>query len=199
MNKTGNVPSLSYSFTAGSAGRRNINKNALGSFTFGGYDASLKGASNMSFDFAQNEGRELVVAVQSITKGNDSGGTTELLQDPIFAALDSSQPNIWLPEKVCQNFEKAFNLTWNATAEQYLVDATLHDRLVEENSSVTFTLGNSGSGGPTTDIVLPYSAFDLSMANSTSDSQPYFPLKRADNDTQVCFLHMIHTSSCSID
>ncbi|OJD34146.1 acid protease [Diplodia corticola] len=185
LKRTGRVPSLSYSFTAGSYARRNTIKNALGSFIFGGYDASLKGPADLSFDFAPNQGRELVVGIQSITASSQNNGTVDLLPESVFAALDSSQPNIWLPLAACQKFESAFNLTWNATAEQYLVDSTLHDRLATENPNITFRLGNGGSGGPTTDIVLPYSAFDLTMTNSTSDAQPYFPLKRAANDTQV--------------
>ncbi|GME30704.1 acid protease [Neofusicoccum parvum] len=183
LDSTNQVPSRSYSFTAGSQARRKSVKNALGSFIFGGYDMSLKGPNDMSFDFAPDEGRELVVGVRSITK-TGNGATTELLPEAVLAALDSSQPNIWLPLEACRKFEAAFGLSWNSGAGQYLVNSTLHDQLVEENPSVTFRLGNGASGGPTVDIDLPYGAFDLNMSNSSTDLKAYFPLKRAENETQ---------------
>ncbi|KAF4541567.1 Eukaryotic aspartyl protease [Lasiodiplodia theobromae] len=184
LHDEGHVPSRSFSFTAGSHARKTSNKNAFGSFIFGGYDSSLKGDNDMSFGFLNNENRELTVGVQSITKD----GSTNLLATPILAALDSSQPNIWLPLEACQAFEQAFNLTWNSTAKQYLLDSASHDRLLKENSNVTFRLANNGDfGGENIDIVLPFSAFDLKRRDSTSTFQPYFPLKRAHNDSQASF------------
>lgn len=154
---------------------------------FGGYDASLNGSSSVSFNFAENAGRELVVAVQSITKIVDDT-RTDLLPSGILAVLDSSQPNIWLPVEACRRFEEAFGISWNETSEMYTLNSTLHDSLVVENANVTFQLGNTLSGGSTVDIVFPYSAFDLTASwPSASESQPYFPLKRAANDTQVSF------------
>lgn len=180
------IPSLSYGFTAGSYYRSKSVKNALGSMIFGGYDASLNGSSSVSFDFADNTGRELVVAIQSITK-SVAATDTDLLPSSIFAALDSSQPNIWLPVEACQKFEDAFGISWNATAELYILNSTVHDSLLKENANVTFRVGNTVSGGPVADIVFPYNSFDLTASwPLTSDSQSYFPLKRAANETQVC-------------
>ncbi|KAK0653607.1 hypothetical protein DIS24_g5898 [Lasiodiplodia hormozganensis] len=151
---------------------------------FGGYDASLNGSSSVSFNFAENAGRELVVAVQSITKIVDDT-RTDLLPNGILAVLDSSQPNIWLPVEACRRFEEAFGISWNETSEMYMLNSTLHDSLVAENANITFQLGNTLSGGSTVDIVFPYSAFDLTASwPLASESQPYFPLKRAANDTQ---------------
>ncbi|GME42230.1 Acid protease [Neofusicoccum parvum] len=178
------IPSLTYSFTAGSYSRSKSVKNALGSMIFGGYDTSLNGSSSATFNFAENAGRELVVAVQSITKSGD-GASTDLLPNGILAVLDSSQPNIWLPLEACTQFENAFGLSWNATSELYMLNSTLHDSLVAENANITFRLGNTVSGGATVDIVFPYGAFDLTASwPLSSDSQPYFPLKRAANATQ---------------
>lgn len=183
LHGEGEVPSRSFSFTAGSYSRKTTNKNVFGSFIFGGYDSSLKGDNDMSFDFLNDENRELTVGVQAITKD----GSTDLLPAPILAALDSSQPNIWLPLEACQAFEQAFNLTWNSTAEQYLLDSASHARLFEENPSVTFRLGNTGDSEENIDILLPFSAFDLTRKDSTSTSQPYFPLKRAEKVSQASF------------
>jgi hypothetical protein len=40
-------------------------------------------------------------------------GTTQsdLLENPIYAFIDSTDPNIWLPEAVCKAFETAFGIT----------------------------------------------------------------------------------------
>ncbi|KAK0609010.1 hypothetical protein DIS24_g12591 [Lasiodiplodia hormozganensis] len=184
LHEEGKVPSRSFGFTAGSYARKTRNKNVLGSFIFGGYDASLKGDNDMSFDFLVDENKELTVAVQAITKD----GSTDLLPTPILAALDSSQSNIWLPREACRAFERAFGLTWDSTAQQYLLNSTLHNRLFEENANVTFRLANNGdAGGENIDIVLPYSAFNLTRRNSTSAPQPYFPLKIAENASQASF------------
>jgi hypothetical protein len=53
------------------------------------------------------------------------------------------------------------------------------------NPTITFKLGDTIDGGDTVDITLPYNAFDLQAdyplyTNRTN----YFPLRRADNDTQ---------------
>ena len=40
-------------------------------------------------------------------------GTTQsdLLDSPIYAFIDSTDPNIWLPEAACKAFETAFGIT----------------------------------------------------------------------------------------
>lgn len=89
----------------------------------------------------------------------------------------------WLPTSVCQSFEKAFGLVWNETAELYLLNETTHSNLLAQNPTFSFTLGASPSDGNTTVIKLPYAAFDLNYTTTDGTSR-YFPLKRADNDTQ---------------
>ncbi|KAK8155140.1 aspartic peptidase domain-containing protein [Phyllosticta citrichinensis] len=181
------IPSLTYSYTAGSYARTGSLRSAWASFIFGGYDASLVGPDKLSFDFTPDDGRELVVAIQSIQK-TGSNGNVALLPTPVLAALDSSQANLWLPSESCELFESAFGISWNETSQLYLVNTTVHERLVEENPNVTFSLGGSISGGKTVDIVLPYSAFDLNVSYPTipgSGIERFFPLKRAANSTQI--------------
>lgn len=126
-----------------------------------------------------------MVAIQSITKAAGDTNTT-LLPTALFAALDSTQPNLWLPLEACQEFERAFGLTWNETAQLYLVNDTLHDILVRESAVTTFRLGNAMSGGPSVDIAFPYGSFDLTAEYPlVANSSRYFPLKRAANETQV--------------
>ena len=94
-------------------------------------------------------------------------------------------PHIWLPLDACQAFEQAYGLIYNETAETYFVNDTLHDRLISQNPNVTFTLGPASAEGATVDIVMQYRSFDL-MAEYpiVRNATRYFPLKRAQNDSQ---------------
>jgi Eukaryotic aspartyl protease len=178
------IPSLSYSFNAGSYYRSSTVKNAFTSLVFGGYDASRSMPNNYSFELAADDGRELVVGIQTITK-SAGNSNMPLLPSGILAAIDSSQPNIWLPLAACQNFEQVFGIVWYEQLQMYLVNDTLHQSLLREDPSVVFKLGNAVQGGPTIEISLPYGAFDLTAQPPlTNTSTRYFPLKRASNQTQ---------------
>lgn len=150
---------------------------------FGGYDTSRFAPNSASLTLADDVDRDLVVAIQSITY---SGSTqSNLLAAPIFAFVESTDTNIWLPEAACQAFEKAFGLSLDNKTGLYLINATYYSQLQAANPQVTFTISNSLSGGQTVNIVLPFSAFALSasypfVANDTY----YIPLKKATNDTQ---------------
>jgi hypothetical protein len=170
------IPSLSYGYTAG---YYKNNPSVFGSLTFGGYDKNRFVGNNISFTMDADISRDLLVGIQSIETGS-----TKLLSEPIFAFIDSAVPTIWLPLDACQAFEKAFNLTWNAHAELYLVTNTLHRQLLKDNPSVKFTIGPKTTGESVT-IEVPYGAFDLNSEPPFSpNSSMYFPLKRADNATQ---------------
>jgi hypothetical protein len=129
--------------------------------------------------------RDLVVGLQQISSTDKDSQRTTLLSSGILTFVDSTLPYIWLPLEACQAFERAFGLTWNATAQLYLVNDSLHTSLKARNPQFNFKLGTSKEGGDSFDIVLPYDSFDLLarpplVANATR----YFPLKRAANDTQ---------------
>lgn len=161
----------------------------MASLTLGGYDSSRFAQSAVEFDFAVDNSRDTVVAIQSITTPSqeDSTTNTSLLPNPIFALVDTTDPQIWLPIEACQKFEQEFGLVYDNTTDLYLVNSTLHSSLLQRRAHVTFTLAQDTTGGSVTSITLPYSAFDLTaqppyrgLANSTT----YFPLRRAQNDTQ---------------
>ncbi|KAF6218570.1 hypothetical protein HO133_005920 [Letharia lupina] len=179
------IPSLSFGYTAGNKYRL---KQVLGSLTLGGVDSGRFVPNNLSISFAPQEGRSLLVGIQSISSVDQNGTTSNLLPNGgIMALVDSTEAQIWLPVEACQAFETAFGLTYNDTNGFYLVDDALSSQLTAQNASVTFTLGNSTSGGETINITLPYASFDLLLtppaANLTSNTN-YFPLRRADNSTQ---------------
>jgi hypothetical protein len=154
-----------------------------GQLIFSGYDTSRFTENSVSFSMAEDITRDLVVALQSISY---SGSTSAvLLSESIHIYIDSTDPNLWLPEDACDAFEKAFGLTLDTASGLYLVNDTHHQTLLDSNAQVTFRLSDVKSGGDTVAIVLPYAAFDLTAASPLVDkSTHYFPLKRANSSTQ---------------
>lgn len=158
-----------------------------GSLTLGGYDQARFTPSNISFSIGADSNQTLPVGVQSIVGINTLGGTLSLLPGGtgIIAPIDSTVSHLWLPQTVCDVFEQAFGLTYDPITDLYLVNSTIHSQLLQLNPSVTFAIGNNATGGSTTDIVLPYAAFDLNASLPIYNiSTPYFPLRRAANASQ---------------
>lgn len=173
------TPSPSWAYTAGAYYRQ---PTAFGSLTLGGYDTARFVQNNVTFPFGPDISRDLLVPIQSIKSDAANG---PLLSTVIYSYIDSLVPHIWLPLEACQAFEKAFGLTYNETAELYFVNDTLHDKLVDQNPNVTFTLGPALAGGSTVDIVMGYGSFDLMAEYPIVNNQTrYFPLRQAQNDTQ---------------
>ncbi|KAI9701830.1 MAG: hypothetical protein M1836_001174 [Candelina mexicana] len=182
LRKKNLIPSLSWGYTAGAQYRL---KQVFGSLVFGGYDTSKFIPNSLSFNFAPDVERDLVVGLQSITLTDATGKNTSLLNAGIFTFVDSTIPYLYLPLQACQLFEKALGLTWDTASQLYLIDDALRNTLTAKNLNFTFQLANTETGGQNVQIVLPYAAFDLTakfpLVNNTSR---YFPLKRAANDTQ---------------
>src|SRR5262249_13307461 len=71
-----------------------------------------------------------------------------------------------------------------STAQLYLVNDSLHQALLAKNPSVIITIGPSTSGR-NVPIEMPYWSFMLNASYlHGNDNLRYFPLKRADNNTQ---------------
>ncbi|KAK5011811.1 hypothetical protein LTR28_000012 [Elasticomyces elasticus] len=182
------IPSLSYGYTAGASYRY------PGSLTLGGYDKSRFEPSNVDFTFPVDTAQNLTVGIQSITTNNtlNRGGLTEDITSFTsgtpghLSLIDSKVPHIWLPRDVCDRIEQAFRLTYNPRSDLYVVNNTIHTQLVQLNPALTFRLGSDVSGGNSTTIVLPYSAFDLVLAAGFpySNATHYFPIRRAANASQ---------------
>ena len=175
------VPGSSWAYTAGAFYKQ---PQMLGSLTFGGYDASRLDSHNVLSDvaFGAVSSRDLVVRLQTITY--DTLGSAPLLTQGIDVFIDSMVSGLWLPVEVCQNFEKAFNLTWDTNSSLYLIDEHVHSALLAQNPTFTFNLG-TGGGNQTAAIVFPYAAFDLNFTLPiTNGPSRYFPLQRAQNFSQ---------------
>ncbi|KAK5681875.1 hypothetical protein LTS10_006408 [Elasticomyces elasticus] len=171
------IGSTSWAYTAGASYR---DPPVHGSLTLGGYDTARFNAS-ATFPFGADFSRDLLVPLTSIT--TNTYGSPPLLSQIIHVFINSLVPSLYLPISVCQNFERAFNLTWNATAELYLLTSHQHETLLAQNPSLTFTLRSDSAEG--IDITLPYAAFDLNITRPYVEEESYyFPLKRASNDSQ---------------
>ena len=113
-----------------------------------------------------------------------NGSSITLLSDPILTFIDSTVPRMIFPTKVANAIAKNFGLQYDPDFNMYFISEKVHAGLSRVNPNITFTLGNSLNGGPSVDIVLPYSAFDL-VANPplVKESVGYFPLQASDNET----------------
>lgn len=103
-------------------------KSVLALLMLGGYDSNRFEAHDVSFSLSPD--RNPVVAVNGISASaaplastnvsNDwLGGSLELLGPPSenLYTIDSSTPYLWLPEHVCQRFEKALGLVYNESLQ----------------------------------------------------------------------------------
>ncbi|MCJ1397229.1 hypothetical protein MMC11_000421 [Xylographa trunciseda] len=143
--------------------------------------------NDISFSFAPDDSRDLVVGIQAIRYVDKNKNTRDLLDSSsgILAYVDSTIPEIWLPESACAAFEDAFGLVYDPVNKLYPINSTWHSTLQSRNPNVTFTIGNEATGGATVDIVLPYAAFDLQASwPKYPNNTLYFPLQRAANETQ---------------
>lgn len=154
--------------------------------TLGGYDASKFTPNYVSFTFASDISRDLVVGLQSIQFA-DSRTTRNLTSGGHLTFIDSTVSHIWLPLDACQAFEKAFGLTYDNATDLYLVNDAQHTALKAQNASLSFILGNDIQGGATINITFPYASFDLQLTNfypGINKTTQYFPIRRAANDSQ---------------
>lgn len=152
----------------------------------GGYDKSRFEPGPVEFDFAADNERDTVVAIQSITTSS-SKNDTQLLPTSIYALVDTTISQLWLPIEACEKFESAFGLVYDNATELYLVNSSLHASLLQQDANVTFVLAKALVGGSTVSITLPYAAFDLTAQppyQNLANKSSYFPLRRAQNDTQ---------------
>ncbi|MCJ1389093.1 hypothetical protein MMC18_001947 [Xylographa bjoerkii] len=171
------IPSLSYGFTAGASYR-----NQTGSLTLGGYDASMVVPNDVSFSLSQIDTHDIVVGLQSITFSSSNAAETSLLSygAGFQTFIDSTLPNIWLPENVCTAFAQAFGLQYQPLQLRYTINDTMRATNMQTNASVTFQLANFVTGGLSVNITLPYRSFDLTLSPPIVDnSTQYFPIRQA--------------------
>ncbi|KAL9091091.1 MAG: hypothetical protein Q9165_005018 [Trypethelium subeluteriae] len=176
------IPSQSWGYTAGAPYRL---QQVDGSLTLGGYDASRFEQSNITFPFGPDDSRSLVVNVLSILAESTLSGTANMMSETILSLIDSSIPEIWLPQDACDQFTTHFGLQYDSQTDRYLVNDTIHSQLKTLNPTVTFRLAVDALGSSFQDIILPYAAFDLQVSYPIyQNATNYFPIRRAANNTQ---------------
>jgi hypothetical protein len=128
------------------------------------------------------------VGVQSIIATNTLNGTISMTSGAggHISLVDSTVSELWLPGAVCDSFAAALGLFYDNNTGYYLVPDAKHAQWVAANPSFTFKLGQySYDNGVSTNIVLPYSAFDHQLGWPIySTNTNYFPIRRAANDSQ---------------
>ncbi|KAH6621856.1 aspartic peptidase domain-containing protein [Boeremia exigua] len=185
--KQGNIPSISFGYTAGARYHDAI---FLGSLTLGGYDTSRYIPNNASFVFSPDNERELVVGLAGLTAKTTTQSNIDLManqQDDVVLLIDTTVAELWLPLAICQAFEEAFGLTYDNATQLYLVDDLLHQTLRAQDPSVTLTFHQSFTTNETVQITLPYSAFDMEAQapyRGLNRTTRYFPLRRAATSNQ---------------
>lgn len=177
---------LSFGYTAGASYASN--GGVPGSLIFGGYDKARFEPSDMSFPVVEGDNKTLPLSIESIVAENVFGGSTMSMlpnADAIVASIDSTTAQMWLPQAVCDLFQKAFGLKYDTYTGFYVINDTMHSQLKQMNPSVTFTLGGTDASEATTNIVFPYAAFDLQAGIPYFNfSTNYFPLRVAQNASQ---------------
>ncbi|KAF8253927.1 acid protease, partial [Wilcoxina mikolae CBS 423.85] len=185
------IPSMSWGYQAGAAYRKTA------SLVLGGYDGGRFKSNDATFNLTSVETKNVQAPLTSLTVDlSDGTSLGNIISKPINASINSVTSYIWLPKETCQKLEKAFNITWNATEELYLLEPWTYQALVAANPSFTFTLAN---GSSKVDIVIPYAAMDLDIVLPITavvprnNTQKYFPVKRAWDNSQYTlgrvFLH----------
>jgi hypothetical protein len=196
------MPSLAFGYTAGKRYRTFLahppmapalltlldDPPLLSSLTLGGYDSTRFIPNDISFGFAPDNERDIVVGILGITANSATKTNIDLRpRDPFTMYIDSTVAELWLPIEVCQAFERTFGLKYDNDTSLYLVDDDLHERLLAENPSITFSLGQQYASDATVNITLPYSAFDLEAEppyRGLENSTKYFPLRQGINEDQ---------------
>jgi hypothetical protein len=178
------TPSLSFGYTAGAS---YSTPQDYGSLIFGGYDEARFTSSNFNYSIAGTDRKTLPLSLASIIAENAFGGTVSLLPngDAVTTIIDSTVAQMWLPQNVCDLFAQAFGLTYDTLTGLYVVNNTIHQELTQMNPSVTFTVAGTGDSSSTTNIELPYAAFDLKAGIPIfNTSTNYFPLRVSANESQ---------------
>lgn len=130
----------------------------------------------------------LVVGLQSIIYYPDQNVETSYQSftaadaTPGFeAVIDSTLPFLVLPPRICDRFADAFKLSYDEGRNLYFVNASARASNRQLNSKVSFRIGSGiKDSGDSTNIEIPYAAFDLQIGSATGDnSTDYFPIKRS--------------------
>jgi hypothetical protein len=99
------IPSLSYGYSVGAFYMGKIGDASL---VLGGYDASRSATNNLTIPFGPDDSRRLHIGLHSIQVDHSLLDIASILPNGLFATIDSTFPELWLPIPACKAFEAAF-------------------------------------------------------------------------------------------
>lgn len=170
----------------------NNGNGVTGSLVLGGYDELRMNSDNrVSIQMPNDKNTSLVVGVQGISYKPDVNVNAQVLSltegnvKGFSATIDSTWPYLWLPDEVCDQFAKQFNLKYDNKTNFYTTDSSGAQNNNIQNATVSFKIGDDpfGGGNNFATINLPLSAFDLSYRDpsGSGNSTRYFPIKKSPN------------------
>ncbi|KAI0177804.1 aspartic peptidase domain-containing protein [Pestalotiopsis sp. NC0098] len=204
------IPSHSYGYTAGAyyGGQSGTPM----SLVLGGYDQSRFVSHDTAFSLNTTT-RQPEALIRAITASvsstdlapsgwNSTSSSLSTFDDAVVALIDSSTPYLWLPTAICDRFADALNLTWNETFGLYtFANNETYASYSDTDLAFTFSLSSNDNrdnfGDPlnvagVVNLTISANAFAqtlrypfMSLFQYGDAAIPYFPLRRADNGTQI--------------
>jgi hypothetical protein len=154
------------------------------SLTLGGYDQS-RTSEILTIPISDGEDRPLTIGLQNIIVTNSLNGTFSLLHQAIFAAIDTSVSELWLPTSVCEQFATAFGLQYHAPSGHYALSESSRSKIHDLAPKLTFIVGDGLVEGHTLNLDFSYATFDLEATFPIfPDATAIFPIRRAANESQ---------------
>lgn len=135
-----------------------------------------------------HQNNTLVVGVQSIIYKPDQDveqGSTSFTSGGFFAIIDSTLPYLVLPNDICDQFVKKFNLGYDRTTGLYTVNSTAHESNDQQNATVSFKIGSTTQDSTAySTITLPYAAFYLEASDPINVTH-YFPIRKSGSGNYI--------------
>jgi hypothetical protein len=139
--------------------------------------------NNVDFKMPPEEsGRDLEVFVRNISYMDSNKTVTQVYNKTFPAMVDSAISHYWLPQPICDAFANAFGLQLNKTLGLYILSDDQHERMLEVNPEISFTLANQQTGGQEVTFSLPYASFELKLTKEYPENNAwkrYFPVRPA--------------------
>ena len=105
---------------------------------------------------------------------------------PFPAVIDSTLPYLYLPNSTCDTLSQILGLNFDNKTGLYTLNSTQRTTNVAAIKDIRIVISDTGSGGASTTITLPYAAFDLQIGWPVYDSSMnYFPIRRSPTNTNI--------------
>ena len=151
----------------------------------GGYDASRFTLPDHSYPMLALPNDTLITYVKSIiidTSTNQQSATADAqgYAYTFSARIDSTFPYLSLPDEVVSRFVDIFGLTYDTETDLYTINATQRASNLNNKPVITITIAETATSPNTTQITLPYEAFDQTASWPIyNSSTPYFPIRNS--------------------